>query len=136
MTCATPDTDFPMTAAHVSMRGGPGGRMDFISYVRRASEQLNQIRAGAGSRAEPEVGLSTLAEGGSADSTCHKPLKNDTTPRPPLTTALQTIPAERQKSFCASLRLLCVFDRCAKSSQIKTVCSSNIFFKGSRFRYR
>lgn len=26
--------------------------------------------------------------------------------------------------------------RCAKSSQIKTVCSSNIFFKGSRFRYR
>ncbi|KAA8592154.1 hypothetical protein FQN60_017609 [Etheostoma spectabile] len=26
-------------------------------------------------------------------------------------------------------------DRCAKSSQIKTVSSSNIFFKGSRFRY-
>lgn len=26
--------------------------------------------------------------------------------------------------------------RCAKSSQIKTVSSSNIFFKGSRFRYR
>lgn len=27
------------------------------------------------------------------------------------------------------------FYKCAKSSQIKTVCSSNIFFKGSRFRY-
>uniref|UniRef100_A0AAQ4PA91 FERM domain-containing protein 3 n=1 Tax=Gasterosteus aculeatus aculeatus TaxID=481459 RepID=A0AAQ4PA91_GASAC len=28
------------------------------------------------------------------------------------------------------------FYKCAKSSQIKTVSSSNIFFKGSRFRYR
>lgn len=35
--------------------------------------------------------------------------------------------------FCFFLPLS---DRCAKSSQIKTVCSSNIFFKGSRFRYR
>lgn len=31
---------------------------------------------------------------------------------------------------------LCLSVRCAKSSQIKTVSSSNIFFKGSRFRYR
>lgn len=31
---------------------------------------------------------------------------------------------------------LSLSDRCAKSSQIKTVSSSNIFFKGSRFRYR
>lgn len=34
------------------------------------------------------------------------------------------------------LFFLFYFLRCAKSSQIKTVCSSNIFFKGSRFRYR
>lgn len=40
-------------------------------------------------------------------------------------------------ALCASLCfLLPLSDRCAKSSQIKTVSSSNIFFKGSRFRYR
>lgn len=28
------------------------------------------------------------------------------------------------------------FDRLEKSSQVRTVSSSNLFFKGSRFRYR
>lgn len=72
--------------------------MDFISDVRRASEQLNQIRAGTGSRAEPEVGLSTVTEGGSSDSTCHKPFKM--TRHTPSTSSSHhpLIPAPHQKS--------------------------------------